>query len=375
MQFPSNFTHAVRWGKYLSPALVTLVILIIVVTIVIVNNSGDPLILSRIGTRFQNGDPNGSLGYDGQFFYYIARDLRPLQTAQFLDVPAYRYQRILYPLLVKILSLGNSALIPWLLVIVGIASQTTGTWLVAKVLEVWGCNRWNALIFGLWIGLVLSVRLDLPEPLAYALVAGAVLAGERGHLRLSWLLYGLSLFAKEVTIGFVLAAGLTLLWRRRWRDLEGYFLTALLPYIIFQAWLWIVFGQPGLGSGGANATPFEIIPFMGLWRIGFYSSSLLIGMILVMGPVAIFPSLWGIWMAIKKLKAGETNPIVFALLINCIFFAALPFSTFIDAKGLLRFLCGLVFAVLLFAAKYRIRNGLKYGWLWLVLNVFLITNI
>jgi len=127
--------------------------------------------------------------------------------------------------------------------------------LVAKVLEVWGCNRWNALIFGLWIGLVLSVRLDLPEPLAYALVAGAVLAGERGHLRLSWLLYGLSLFAKEVTIGFVLAAGLTLLWRRRWRDLEGYFLTALLPYIIFQAWLWIVFwaARPGERWGERNA--------------------------------------------------------------------------------------------------------------------------
>ncbi len=37
---------------------------------------------------------------------------------------------------------------------------------------------WYALIYGLWAGFTLAVRLDLPEPLAFALVAAA-LAGDR----------------------------------------------------------------------------------------------------------------------------------------------------------------------------------------------------
>ena len=47
----------------------------------------------------------GKAGYDGQFNYAIAAD--PLHASPALDVPAYRYQRILYPLLVRALALGQ----------------------------------------------------------------------------------------------------------------------------------------------------------------------------------------------------------------------------------------------------------------------------
>src|SRR4051812_40184986 len=47
----------------------------------------------------------GLQGYDGQFTYYIARDL--LDAKPNLDVPAYRFQRILHPLMVRLLSLGQ----------------------------------------------------------------------------------------------------------------------------------------------------------------------------------------------------------------------------------------------------------------------------
>lgn len=356
----------------LLPASIVLIAMLLLTLSVVVAAQGDPLALARLGTRYLQGDPSGTQGYDGQFVYYIALEPRPDQVASRLDVPAYRYQRILLPLGARLLSFGNPVALPWVLGLLGILCQAAGTWLVAELLAGWGISRWYALVYGLFVGFGLAVRLDLPEPLAYALVAAAILAGERKRTYLSYLLYGLALFAKEVTLAFLLAAALDLLAHRRWRDLTGLLLIALLPYLVFQGWLWIEFGQPGLGSGGAMATPFEVIPFMGLWRIGSYSLVYLLAMLLVFGPAAILPSIWGAWAAVKKIVAGEINVVVLALLTNAMLVASLPFSTFRETGGVLRILCGLVLAVLLFSARYHQLRVLRYSWLWLVLNVFLL---
>jgi hypothetical protein len=346
--------------------------MLLVALAVITSSGGDPLALARLGTRYLDGDPAGTEGYDGQFVYYIALEPNPASVASHLDVPAYRYQRILLPLAARLASAGNTAVLPWALGILGILSQAAGTWIVAELLAGWGASRWYALVYGLFAGFALAVRLDLPEPLAYALVAGAILAGERRRNIISSLLYGLSLFAKEVTIVFVLAAALDHLAHRRWRDLGVLVLIGVLPFLLFQGWLWRVFGQPGLGSGGAMATSFEIIPFMGLWRIAAYSLVYLGAMLVVFGPAAVIPAVWGAWASIKKILGGEINVVVLALLTNATLVASLPFSTFREPGGVLRILCGLVLAVLLYAARYHQHRVLRLSWFWLVLNVFLL---
>lgn len=358
----------------LNPPALTLLALLLLVAAVIFKANGDPLALVRIGTRYELSDPNGTQGYDGQFVYYIARNPDPKIVASQLDVPAYRYQRILMPLLARLISLGNNSALPWVLALMGILAQVAGTWAVAELLAQWNISRWYALIYGLWVGFALAVRLDLPEPLAYSLVAGALLAGERKHPVLSWILFGLALFAKEVTLVFLAAAILSALLKRDWREVAGLLGVGVLPYVIFQGWLWAVFGQPGIGSGGAMATGFEIIPFMGLLRIGVFSPLYLLAMLLVFGPAVVLPSIWGVWAAVKKFLVGETNVVVLALLLNCLVVAFLPFSTFRETGGTLRFVCGLVLAVLLFASRYRYRRVLNYSVLWLVLNVFLIKS-
>ncbi len=354
------------------PAMIVLLAMLLLALSVVVAAQGDPLALARPGTRYLLGDPSGTQGYDGQFVYYIALDPRPDQVAARLDVPAYRYQRILLPLTARILSFGSPVALPWVLGLLGIFCQAAGTWLVAELLSGWGVSRWYALVYGLFVGFGLAVRLDLPEPLAYALIAAAILAGEHKRTHLSYLFYGLALFAKEVTLVFVLAAVLDLIARRSLGDLRRFFLITLLPYLIFQGWLWLEFGQPGLGSGGAMATPFEVIPFMGLLRIGSYSLVYLVAMLLVFGPAAILPSVWGAWASVKRIASGEINVVVLALLFNAMMVASLPFSTFRETGGVLRILCGLVLAVLLFSARYHQLRALRYSWLWLVLNVFLL---
>jgi hypothetical protein len=145
-----------------------------------------------------------------------------------------------------------------------------------------------------------------------------------------------------------------------------------LPYALFQSWLWIVFGAPGLGSGGALATPFELIPYLGLLRIGAYSLPYLLAMLLVFGPTVVLPSIWGIWKGARQWLSGERNLFVACLFINALVIAFTPFSTFRETGGILRFACGLVLALLLYCGRYRMRRILNYTPFWLVLMVFLI---
>jgi len=359
---------------FLNPPFITLILMIALVAAVILANGGDPLALARIGTIYDLGDPQGTEGYDGQFVYYVARDPDPTRVARYLDVPAYRYQRILLPLLGRALAFGSLQAIPWTLAALGILSQFVGTWLVSLLLASWRVSRWYALIYGLWVGFGLAIRLVLPEPLAYALVAGAILSEIRGRRGLGWLLHGLALFAKEVAVIFVIASLVDKLTRRKWRDVGGLILVSVLPFAIFQFWLWQVFGQTGFGSGGAMATSFELIPYMGLFRIGFYSPLYLVAMLIVFAPSIIFPSVWGIVTTLKKWISGDINVVVFSLFFNALAIAFLPFSTFRETGGLLRFSCGLVLSAVLYCGYYRNRRILNYGFLWLVLNLFLVKS-
>ena len=258
--------------------------------------------------------------------------------------------------------------------LLGLITQTIGTWVVAQLLSSWGVNPWYALVYGLWAGFTLAVRLDLPEPLAYGLVAGSLLAHERGKSWMSCVLLGLSVFAKEVTMLFVLAAILASIASKRWRDGWCMALITVLPYALFQVWLWRIFGEPGIGSGGAMATSFEIIPLKGFLQIGAYSLVYLLAMLVVFGPSILLPAIWGVWAGLRRWVAGDPTHIVFALLLNAIIIFFLPFSTVRETGGLLRFASGLVLSVLLFAARYRYKKVLNYSALWLVMNTFLLKS-
>ena len=356
----------------LAPALVVLLGASLLVGFTILRAGGDPLVLARLGTRFSQGDATGTEGYDGQFVYYIARYLRPEQVAPYLDVPAYRYQRILLPLLARHFSFGSEAALPWALVLLSVLSLAGGTWAVSALLSGWGVSPWYALVYGFWAGFMLALIVDLPEPLAYGLVAAGLLALERGRRWLGWILLGLALFAKEVTIFFLLGVLLIYFIQRRWREALALVLVGLVPFAVFQLWLSAVFGQPGIASGGAMATSFEVIPFAGLFRIGAYSPLYLLAMLVVFGPTVVLPSIWGVWKSARTWFSGEKNFWVAILFLNGLMVAFTPFSTFRETGGILRYASGLMLSVLLFCGYYRLRKVLNYSFFWLVLNVFLL---
>lgn len=354
------------------PPLLTAIVSLSIISLVLIGAGGDPLALARVGTFFSAGDPSGSKGYDGQFVYYIAQTLHPGQVAHRLDVPAYRYQRILLPLLAHLFSFSQPKIIPWMIIALNLVAHLGGTWILAVLLKGSGRNPFYAVYYGCWVGFLLALRLDLPEPLAFCCVILAVYFMTEERHTLSWAFYGLAVFAKEVVILISLAQLLFYLYKRDWLKGLGFFTAAFLPFALFQVWLKVEFGEFGLGSGGAMATSFEWIPLWGFFRVGKASGKLLIVYLVTFGPFVLYPALWGVWQGIKKLSQEEISLGLFILGLQSLSFLFLPFSTFREPGGLLRYAGGLVLALILYIRHYGPPNFWKYVPASLVLNLFLL---
>ncbi len=351
------------------PWLVVTILSLIYVVFTIAQNNGDPLALVTIGTRFSEGNPVGTEGYDGQFVYYIARD--PSTAAQYIDVPAYRFQRILLPLLGRLLAFGQESLIPWTLLIVNVVALGAGTALMERLLTEHGANRWYALSYGLTIGTFGSVRLSLPEPLAYALVLGGIVLASRGRWLWSAFLFSLAALAKETTLLF--AGGYVLYWlyQRRSRVAVLFGVVVIAPFAFWQFVLYSRLGAFGIGSGGALATNFEIVPFAGVFRIlteGGLGVFLVFGAIIA--PFVLVPTAWALWRCWRDLQNRGVSLYNFLLFTNAAIMLFVPFSTYREPLATLRFIVGLQVAVILYAAWKPAPRALCNTTIWIVTLMF-----
>lgn len=347
------------------PALLVLIVSLAYAIWRLSSFDGDPVGLAQIGTRFQDGDPSGSEGYDGQFAYYIAQNPNPAGVRSQLDVPAYRYQRILYPLLARALALKNPSWIPWALLLINLGSQFVGTLLFTRHLIAENVPTRYALIYGLWVGLIVGVGADLFEPLAFALIAAAWLARSQGRWRMSYLFLLFALLTKEIAVVFWLAALFADLLKSPRNNQWKYGLLTGLVFFVWQLWLWIEFGEPGLASGGAMATGFEIFPYFGLLRIVEVSLAAFILFTIVFGPTIVLPSILGFFTAMRRLMQKESNIHIWALLFNSLLITFLPHSTFREPLGLLRVATGMVFSITWYAVHYRAWRPLNYAMFWI----------
>ncbi|MCB9423032.1 MAG: hypothetical protein H6667_24745 [Ardenticatenaceae bacterium] len=339
------------------PAIIVLIAALLYVGAVVGNNGGDPM---------------SFVTYDGHFAYQIA--LRGSQAAPFLDVPAYRYQRILYPLLSRILSLGQAELVPWVLIAVNIAAVTLGTWAVEKLLVHFGTSHWYALIYGLYGGNFVALRTNLTEPLAYTLVALAILAWEKEHRWWAVAAFSLAALTKEVTLIFAVAYALYTLWQKDWRWTMA-LAAAGLPYASYQLILWAWLGSPGLGSGGAGATPFSPIPLGGWLSIINVNMAAFLLISLMVVPISVLPTLAGIGLSVRQLLAGLHHPVVYSLLLNSIALLFLPNSTFREGAAMVRLTEGVMLCMVLYGALVKSGRVLNYSVLWIFSNVLLIRGV
>lgn len=382
---------------WLRPWLVVTILCLIYCLALVGKNKGDPLVFVTIGTRFSEGipeDQGGTEGYDGQFVYYIARD--PSTAASLIanggDEPAYRFQRILLPTLGMVLSFGQEDLIPWALLIVNLVALAIGTALLETLLRRRNVSRWYALGYALSLGVFGTVRLSLPETLAYTLALGAMtlafdteqantsVGAQRAaplHNTYLWgaLLFALAALAKETTLIFAAVCGLHLLLSRQWRTAAAFGLIVLTPFVLWQYILYDRLGEFGVGSGGALATSFEIIPLWGVFRILFEGGLAVSGIFLaLLGPFVLFPTIWGLKKAVAEIRSGRRDPTTLLLLFNAGVMLFVPFSTYREVLGILRFIVGLQIAVMLYAAERKSRRALLNSTIWALTLAFLIAS-
>ncbi|HVO41032.1 MAG TPA: glycosyltransferase 87 family protein [Aggregatilineales bacterium] len=287
--------------------------------------------------------------------------------SSYLDVPAYRYQRILHPLLARWLAFGSADRVFITMVLVALAGLVAGTAALERLLLDLKMSRWYALLYGLFGGVFFGVRLSTTEPLAYGLVLLAILAQSRERSTLAAILLALAAFAKETTLIFALGYGLYFVIERRWLDAIRLGAITVLPFAAWQWFLVHTFGQFGVGSGGALSTSFEIIPYMGIWRLfGFGTPGLALAIVAI--PVALIPSLWALWRGGRDVLARRWHPYLFLMLANAAVLPFVPFSTYREPLSVFRFVVGLVIGVVLYAALRRDVRALRYCSFWVMFS-------
>ncbi len=198
----------------------------------------------------------GDVGHDGQSFYAIAREPMHLtDAARSLDRPAYREQRILFPLLAWMLHPGGGGRgLVIAMVLIGIAALFAGGIALGALSTTLGGSAWLSVAFALLPGARSSLNLGVPDALALAFALGALTLDLRKRPQLALLLATAAVLTKEslllVLVGYALAR----------RDRPSARLVAL-PALAAGAW-WccvrLVVGHRGTGI-------HEFDPLHGLW--------------------------------------------------------------------------------------------------------------
>ncbi len=200
-----------------------------------------------------------SIGYDGQFYYIMAHDpLILTKMYQYLDAPAYRYQRMLYPLLVYGLSCGIPDLIPFMLILVNLAAIIMGTYFVALMLKDRKMNPWYALFYTFLSGFLFTILRDLSGPLAAGFVVGGLFFYYRQNFIISALFISASVLTREIFLAVVPILAFDEIFLKRNLKAGLFSLIPLVPFLLWQFYVYYkiqtLTWQPGrLG-----------IPFMGI---------------------------------------------------------------------------------------------------------------
>lgn len=192
-------------------------------------------------------------GYDGHFFYLIAHD--PLMTTaapQFIDAPAYRYQRILYPSLSKLLTLGHPELLPYTLVAVNILAILGGSYFIYLFIQKAGLNPWLTLFYPFFGGFLLCTLRDLSDPVALCFLTSSFYYSEQQKPFFLSLCLALMLLSREFFMIFIPFFLLDTLWLRPSKKQSASVLFSLLPLLLWEGYIYHRLGVVPFTAGTGN---------------------------------------------------------------------------------------------------------------------------
>jgi len=268
---PTARRHLVAWVG------VGVLIQLVVVGIELRGGSGDPAAFVHFGYDTAtialahrdlgpHVDAPNTEGADGQDFWVLATDPLLIDVAgvkPYLDRPAYRADRIGYPLVVAPWRVFGQEAVLWGLIVTNVVAAAIGTWAAARIATEVGLPERACLAFALCPGVAVATLLDTGDGVALVLILLAIMAVLRQ--RWGWAVAAgvAAVLTRETSVlALIGIAALGPALPRRWRAaLVG------IPAAALAAWAIYVRLRLG-GHRGGTATDVTW-PFLGFYRILF----------------------------------------------------------------------------------------------------------
>ncbi|MCS7290741.1 MAG: hypothetical protein NZ699_16590 [Roseiflexus sp.] len=286
----------------LAIAAITWLVGAIVVYIKLMRHSFDPLISAEI---------------DGYFVYQLAQSLPSLNAD--LDLPAYRAQRILLPFLAA----PFGAFIPWAIIGINLCALATGSYALARIALQHRRSPLIGIVFGLWIGSLFALQLNLTEILAYALVLWGIALYEPHRPAPAAILFGLAVLAKETAVLYPTAFIISHMQTQPWRKQALFGLLSIGHGALWQLMLIALLGQSGLTAAFQAGAPADrMFPFTGLLTTPMRASDFWIVQMLWVFTPSLGATCWGLIALLYGVE--RFSPASWALLLNGLFVLALP---------------------------------------------------
>lgn len=304
----------------------------------------------HLGTVWGEHNLNGTWGYDGQFYYQIA--VNPFGAADFLDNAPFRYQRIIYPLVARLLALGQPNIVPYTLLVINLLAIVLSVELLSDYLRMNRVNPWFSIGYGLYFGQATALTFDTTEPFTYLLITLGIWLWSKEHLNWSALLFGIASLSRETAVLFPLGYVAYFFLQQKWMETAKFLAISILPLVCWLAALSFIFGETGV----TFTPPFEQVPFAGIF---FHSQTPRMFWLLVV--FMLIPTI-GAWIMIGvKLLQREWNPLLFVWLANALMITFMARTSYMELISCGRVATGLVLAGITYGASVRNSTILQFS--------------
>jgi hypothetical protein len=235
----------------------------------------------RMADLYRPFDPSlreSTFQYDGQYVYAMTYDpyLRHVPPPTDL-LTAYRYQRILLPLLAHLASFGKARAYPYVLLLINILAYAGGGVVVWKLIQL---NRWTSwLLLGYLVntGLLYSTFGTLTETLGFALSLFGILLWQKDNLKWGAFCFMASALSREtyLIIPLSVLSYEVVASKRPLAETTGWIVVIATPFLLWSHYVHLRLpGQntfilppeapPSFGIGRFT------LPFVGVWKETLY---------------------------------------------------------------------------------------------------------
>jgi len=226
-------------------------------------HNGDASVFVAAGDRFVDArqSPAGlairsdSDGYDGQFYYRLALDPFTTRVVDFgisLSVPVWRQQRIVYPLLARMLALEQAGAIPAALIAVNLLALCGIGWLGGAFAQALNCHALLGLVLPLYPGFLFALARDTAEILEVSLALAGMWCVMQQRAWWAALFFTLAVLTKETALLAVVGVFAAYVLSQRKTIAPQAFVIPAIVLAVWHRYLFNQWGQWPVASGIGN---------------------------------------------------------------------------------------------------------------------------